>query len=161
MDRYSRARFLLGDAAMEKLHNAHVAVFGLGGVGGFVVEALARSGVATPHECMEQLQCLDAPQCLAGAMFACLLYPDDFDSALITAVNHSGASAAVGAIAGAVLGAKMGEDALPEFYLESLECKWPLRILAEDMACTMPVLGLFDEDWDRKYGQGLPPEGLI
>lgn len=45
MDRYSRARFLLGDAAMEKLHNAHVAVFGLGGVGGYVVEALARTGV--------------------------------------------------------------------------------------------------------------------
>ena len=45
MDRYSRARFLLGDAAMEKLKNAHVAVFGLGGVGGYVVEALARTGV--------------------------------------------------------------------------------------------------------------------
>ncbi|MBQ8881667.1 MAG: tRNA threonylcarbamoyladenosine dehydratase [Oscillospiraceae bacterium] len=45
MDRYSRTRLLLGDAAMEKLKNAKVAVFGLGGVGGYVVEALARSGV--------------------------------------------------------------------------------------------------------------------
>ncbi len=44
-DRYSRTRFLLGTDAMEKLKNAHVAVFGLGGVGGYVVEALARSGV--------------------------------------------------------------------------------------------------------------------
>ena len=45
MDPYSRTRLLLGDDAMEKLKNAKVAVFGLGGVGGYVVEALARSGV--------------------------------------------------------------------------------------------------------------------
>jgi len=45
MDPYSRTRFILGDDGMKKLKNAHVAVFGLGGVGGYVVEALARSGV--------------------------------------------------------------------------------------------------------------------
>ncbi len=45
MERFSRTRFLLGNDGMEKLKNAHVAVFGLGGVGGYVVEALARSGV--------------------------------------------------------------------------------------------------------------------
>ena len=45
MDPYSRTRLLLGNDAMEKLRNATVAVFGLGGVGGYVVEALARSGV--------------------------------------------------------------------------------------------------------------------
>ena len=45
MDPFSRTRFVLGEQAMEKLKNARVAVFGLGGVGGYVVEALARSGV--------------------------------------------------------------------------------------------------------------------
>lgn len=45
MNPYSRTEFLLGKPAMEKLKNARVAVFGLGGVGGYVVEALARSGV--------------------------------------------------------------------------------------------------------------------
>ena len=45
MDQLSRTRLLLGTDAMEKLKNARVAVFGLGGVGGYVVEALARSGV--------------------------------------------------------------------------------------------------------------------
>ena len=45
MDRYSRTRFLLGQDAMDKLKNAHVAVFGMGGVGGYVAEALARSGI--------------------------------------------------------------------------------------------------------------------
>ena len=38
MDPYSRTRLLLGNDAMNKLRNAHVAVFGLGGVGGYVVE---------------------------------------------------------------------------------------------------------------------------
>ena len=45
MDQYSRTRFLLGQAGMDKLKAAKVAVFGLGGVGGYVVEALARSGI--------------------------------------------------------------------------------------------------------------------
>lgn len=47
MERYSRTQLLLGREGMEKLKNAHIAVFGLGGVGGYVVEALARSGVGT------------------------------------------------------------------------------------------------------------------
>ena len=45
MNPYSRTEFLLGKAAMEKLNCTTVAVFGLGGVGGYAVEALARSGV--------------------------------------------------------------------------------------------------------------------
>ena len=45
MNPYSRTGLLLGSAGMEKLKQARVAVFGLGGVGGYVVEALARSGV--------------------------------------------------------------------------------------------------------------------
>ena len=45
MDTFARTELLLGREAMEKLNKAHVAVFGLGGVGGYVVEALARSGI--------------------------------------------------------------------------------------------------------------------
>ena len=45
MEPFSRTELLLGKAAMEKLKNATVAVFGLGGVGGYAVEALVRSGV--------------------------------------------------------------------------------------------------------------------
>lgn len=46
-ERFSRTRALLGDAAMRRLQNSRVAVFGLGGVGGYVAEALARSGIGT------------------------------------------------------------------------------------------------------------------
>lgn len=45
MNAFSRTELLLGTANMEKLKKARVAVFGVGGVGGYVVEALARSGV--------------------------------------------------------------------------------------------------------------------
>ena len=45
MNPYARTQILLGDEAMAKLRRARVAVFGLGGVGGYVVEALARCGI--------------------------------------------------------------------------------------------------------------------
>ncbi len=44
-DQYARTRLLLGDDAISRLRNAHVALFGLGGVGGYALEALARSGI--------------------------------------------------------------------------------------------------------------------
>lgn len=44
-DIFLRTRMLLGDDAMDRLASSHVAVFGLGGVGSYAVEALARSGV--------------------------------------------------------------------------------------------------------------------
>lgn len=44
-DQFSRTELLFGREAMEKLAAARVAVFGVGGVGGYAVEALARSGV--------------------------------------------------------------------------------------------------------------------
>lgn len=47
LDQFSRTQLLVGKEAMERLANARVAVFGIGGVGGYVVEALARSGVGT------------------------------------------------------------------------------------------------------------------
>ena len=45
MDQFLRTQMLLGEDAMAALHRSHVAVFGLGGVGSYAVEALARSGV--------------------------------------------------------------------------------------------------------------------
>lgn len=45
MDQFARTQLLLGVEAMNKLKNSRVAVFGIGGVGGYSVEALARSGV--------------------------------------------------------------------------------------------------------------------
>lgn len=61
--RFDRSARLLGESAMERLHRSKVLVFGLGGVGSFAAEALARSGV--------------------GHLVLC-----DFDSVCITNVNR-------------------------------------------------------------------------
>ena len=45
LNQFSRTELLLGKEAMDKLKNSRVAVFGIGGVGGYVCEALVRSGI--------------------------------------------------------------------------------------------------------------------
>ena len=110
-----------------------------------------------PSDVMEKLKCSTCAEVLAGAVYACMVSEGDFDRAMIVAVNHSGRSAAVGALAGAMLGAKYGEKTLPEFYMECLEPAQILRELADDLfhGCTMEKGSkLYDLDWDRKYLHG-------
>lgn len=107
-----------------------------------------------PVDVMERLGCDSSASVLAGAIYACLIAGEDFDRAMILAVNHSGRSAAVGAIAGAILGLRLGEEALPDFYLECLEPAETLRELADDLYTGCPMEKgnkLFDLDWDYKY----------
>lgn len=47
LNQFSRTELMLGSEGMEALNSARVAIFGIGGVGGYTVEALARSGVGT------------------------------------------------------------------------------------------------------------------
>lgn len=47
MEQFARTQLLLGKDGMECIYKSHVAVFGVGGVGGYAVEALVRSGVGT------------------------------------------------------------------------------------------------------------------
>ena len=47
LNQFSRTQLLLGKEGMDALAGAKVAIFGIGGVGGYVVEALARSGVGS------------------------------------------------------------------------------------------------------------------
>ena len=122
-----------------------------------LTKAITRAGGAEPMgQVMESLNCYSAMDCLAGAIYAVLANEEDFDTAMITAVNHSGYSSAVASITGAILGAKMGNAALPDFYLESLDCAQALQTLSDDMVSYTPTKGLFDDDWDHKYVQGLP-----
>ena len=47
LNQFSRTELLFGKNGMEKLAHARVAIFGIGGVGGYAVEALVRSGIGT------------------------------------------------------------------------------------------------------------------
>lgn len=118
--------------------------------------SLTRDPELTPFAAMTLLECTTASQCLAGAVYAATVHSGNFDEAMITSVNHSGRSAAVGAVTGAVLGARLGAEALPEFYLESLEPIDTLEELANDLTAGRQVSRIFDDSWDQKYVQGMP-----
>lgn len=118
--------------------------------------SLTRDAELSPLAAMTLLECTDAMECLAGAVYACCIHPANFDEAMIVSVNHSGRSCATGALTGALLGARLGEEALPEFYLESLEAAQALQELAQDTVDVRQVTRIFDDSWDQKYVQGLP-----
>jgi ADP-ribosylglycohydrolase len=108
-------------------------------------------------EAMERLRCESAPQVLAGAVYASLACEGDFDRAMALAVNHSGRSAAVGALVGAFLGLRMGDSAFDEFYVKCLEPAEILLELADDLfqGCPMEMGNrMFDDDWTGKYIHG-------
>lgn len=58
LNQFSRTQLLLGSKAMKKLSECRVAVFGVGGVGGFVCEALARSGIGAADIVDDDKVCL-------------------------------------------------------------------------------------------------------
>ena len=119
--------------------------------------ALTKDPELTPLVAMTLLGCTTAAECLAGAVYASIIHMANFDEAMIVSVNHSGRSAAVGAVCGALLGARLGVEALPEFYLESLEAAQPLSELAVDLTQARQVVtNIFDDSWDQKYVQGMP-----
>lgn len=118
--------------------------------------ALASDPEITPLVAMTILGCTTAAECLAGSAYACSVHVANFDEALITSVNHSGRSGAVGSLTGAFMGLRLGAEELPEFYIESLEAADILRELAKDAAQRRQFSRVFDDDWDQKYVQGLP-----
>ncbi|MBO5316925.1 MAG: ADP-ribosylglycohydrolase family protein [Oscillospiraceae bacterium] len=117
---------------------------------------LTRDPELSPLAAMTVLECVDAMDCLAGAVYACCIHPANFDEAMIVSVNHSGRSCATAGLTGAILGARLGQEALPEFYLESLEAAPVLEELAQDTVDVRQITRIFDDSWDQKYVQGLP-----
>jgi ADP-ribosylglycohydrolase len=94
---------------------------------------LAARGEPSP----EKLQTLGggwvAEEALAIAVYAALSHPQDLRAALVLAANHSGDSDSTASICGHLLGAALGEAALPGEWLSVLEGRDVIRQLADDL----------------------------
>lgn len=115
------------------------------------MRTLARWRKPGREEALRQIGGETAAQVLAGALYCCITAPGDTESAVERAALWSPAGAAV---TGALLGAARGEEALPELWLEELECEGILRELAEDLHRGCPMMKgskVFDIEWDAKY----------
>ena len=79
-----------------------------------------------------------AEETLAIAVYCALKYPDDFEKAIVASVNHNGDSDSTGAVTGNILGAYLGYDALPGFYLRDLELRDIILEVAEELHSAIP-----------------------
>ena len=102
---------------------------GEGRVGPETIEALGEGWVAE--------------EALAISLYCALAFPNDFESAVLLAVNHSGDSDSTGAITGNLMGAILGERAIPERWLEELELR-PIVARVADEASAEGLDGNFE-----------------
>jgi ADP-ribosylglycohydrolase len=94
--------------------------------------AAQRRGAASPEDVESLGAGWVAEEALAIALFCALAAPD-LESALRLAVNHCGDSDSTGAIAGNLLGASLGEGAVPPRWLAVLELRREIEQLAEEL----------------------------
>jgi ADP-ribosylglycohydrolase len=88
-------------------------------------------------------------EALAIAVYCALRYQDDFQRALIAAVNHDGDSDSTGAITGSILGAYLGLQAIPAEWVEGIELLPIIQTIADDLLVEYDENNL---DWERYPG---------
>ena len=74
-----------------------------------------------------------AEETAAIAIYCSLAYFDDFEGALIAAVNHGGDSDSTGAVTGNILGAAIGYDAIPQHFKDDVELHDVILRVADDL----------------------------
>lgn len=101
-----------------------------------------------------------AEETLAIALFCAARYENDFEGALIAAVNHKGDSDSTGAVTGNILGAYLGYEKIADKYKTALELSDTILEIADDLFndCKMSEFGkIYDPVWDRKYIRAVYP----
>ena len=86
---------------------------------------------------LENISCLGegwtGEEALAIALYCALKHFDSFEDAMIAAVNHGGDSDSTGAVTGNILGAAIGYEAIPQFYMDDLEMHELILHMADDL----------------------------
>jgi ADP-ribosyl-[dinitrogen reductase] hydrolase len=107
---------------------------------------LARSTKGTPEDVEQLGGGWVAEEALAIGLY-CALEARDFEHGVLLAVNHGGDSDSTGSIAGNLLGLMLGEDALPQRWLDPLELREVITEVADDL-------------W-LHFGEGEKPPGVV
>ena len=81
-------------------------------------------------------------EALAIAVYCALRHPDDLPACLRAAVNHSGDSDSTGAIAGNILGARLGSGALPREWIDPLDVLEGIELMALQLDAVAREQGL-------------------
>lgn len=94
-----------------------------------------------------------AEETLAIAIYCSLKHCDDFEKAIVAAVNHGGDSDSTGAVAGNIVGAYLGYERIPRKFMEHLELKRVILEIADDLFndCPLTEFDLRDSLWEKKY----------
>lgn len=97
-----------------------------------------------------------AEEALAIAVFCAIRYSNDFEKAVITAVNHDGDSDSTGAITGNIVGAYLGIKSIPEHFQKNLELRDIIIEIADDLSQDCPLSSFKktteeDKSWENKY----------
>lgn len=95
-----------------------------------------------------------AEEALAIALYSCLKYCDDFKATIVCAVNHDGDSDSTGAIAGNIIGAYLGFDKIPNYFVDNVELKDIILEIADDLAILNNSFKndiKFNDYWLSKY----------
>ena len=114
-----------------------------------LAQELAEDTMRTDIQCLNLLgEGWVGEEALFVAIYCALKYADDFDKAMTTAVNHSGDSDSTGAVAGNILGACIGYEAIPEKWKKDLELRSVILEMADDLCASEEERG---DAWRRKY----------
>ena len=138
---------LLG-AQLADANNALMQATGLGD-GHFIGKHETGPSPASPEHVERFGKGLVAHEALAIGTYAALAHRKDFRAGVTLAVNHSGASSTTGAIAGALLGASLGEGAIPAAWRHHVELSDITLQLADDLA---DYIAGGRMEWDRYPG---------
>lgn len=92
------------------------------------LDTLLNRALALARGCDADVECINhlgegwvGDEALAIALFCALRHFDSFEQAMIAAVNHNGDSDSTGAVAGNILGAALGYDAIPQHFIRDIE----------------------------------------